>query len=104
MTLGRVFAELPDSKKAKDACEKALNVIERVSKIDSMSEEGARPDKVTGDIRFNNVYFNYPNRSNLKILNGLNLNVKTGEVNALVGQSGCGKSTTIGIDKCIDKI
>jgi ATP-binding cassette subfamily B (MDR/TAP) protein 1 len=97
MALGRLFAQMPDVKKASEACKMALNITNRKSKIDSMSEEGLRPDKVVGEIRFTNVYFKYPNRPNLKILNGLNLYVNTGESNALVGQSGCGKSTTIGI-------
>ena len=96
MALGRIFADMPDSKKARDACEMALNVINRKSKIDSMSTEGTRPEKVNGNIVFKNVHFKYPNRPNLKILNGLNINVKSGESNALVGESGCGKSTTIG--------
>lgn len=112
MTLGRLFADMPDSKKARDSCEMVLNIINRKSKIDSLSEEGLRPDKVVGEIKFNNVYFKYPNRPNLKILNGLNLQVNTGEANALVGQSGCGKSTTIGktsfctlqIDWCVYKL
>lgn len=97
MTLGRLFAQMPDSKKARAACEMFLNVVNRKSKIDSMSEEGERPDQVIGDICFKDVHFKYPNRPHLKILNGLNLHIKTGESNALVGQSGCGKSTTIGI-------
>jgi ATP-binding cassette subfamily B (MDR/TAP) protein 1 len=96
MTLGRIFANMPEAKKARDACDMALTVINRKSKIDSMSTEGARPEKVFGNIEFKNVRFRYPNRPNLKILNGLNLNVKSGESNALVGESGCGKSTTIG--------
>ena len=31
----------------------------------------------------------------LQVLNGLNLSVKKGETVALVGESGCGKSTTV---------
>lgn len=97
MTLGRLFAEMPDSKKARDACEMFLKTVNRKSKIDSMSEEGLRPDRVVGEIRFRNVFFRYPNRPNLKILNGLNLFIRPGESNALVGQSGCGKSTSIAL-------
>ena len=39
--------------------------------------------------------FNYPSRPDVPILQGLNLKVKKGETLALVGSSGCGKSTTI---------
>lgn len=39
------------------------------------------------------VSFNYPSMPNLPVLNGINLSVKRGEVLAIVGHSGCGKST-----------
>lgn len=41
------------------------------------------------------VAFNYPNRPGVKILQGLNLKVEKGQTLALVGSSGCGKSTVI---------
>lgn len=39
--------------------------------------------------------FNYPNRPEVKILQGLNLKVEKGQTLALVGSSGCGKSTVV---------
>lgn len=96
MALGRLFAQMPDSRKARSAAKTALKVINRKSKIDSMSEEGKTPESLRGEIKFTNVKFRYPNRSSIKVLNGINLHVNPGEVNALVGPSGCGKSTTIG--------
>lgn len=48
-----------------------------------------------GYIRFKNVRFNYPSRPKVKILRGLNLEVQPGQTVALVGSSGCGKSTCI---------
>lgn len=95
MMLGRIFSLKPDTNKAREACEKALRIIDRRSKIDSMSEEGARPESLKGDIRFKNVFFNYPNRANLRVLDNFSLHVRPGDINALVGHSGCGKSTTI---------
>lgn len=41
------------------------------------------------------VAFNYPNRPEVKILQGLNLKVEKGQTLALVGSSGCGKSTVV---------
>lgn len=46
-----------------------------------------------GDLSFQNVVFNYPNRPDAPILNGLNLEIPSGLVYALVGHSGSGKST-----------
>lgn len=39
--------------------------------------------------------FNYPTRPEVKILQGLNLKVEKGQTLALVGSSGCGKSTVV---------
>lgn len=41
------------------------------------------------------VHFNYPSRPEVKVLDGVNLKVEPGQTVALVGSSGCGKSTCI---------
>ncbi len=48
-----------------------------------------------GNIEFHNVLFNYPARPDIKILNSINFKIKSGSTIALVGSSGCGKSTCI---------
>jgi ATP-binding cassette subfamily B (MDR/TAP) protein 1 len=48
-----------------------------------------------GNISFQNVEFSYPQRSEIKILNKLNLEIPANQTIALCGSSGCGKSTTI---------
>ncbi|NWV97631.1 MDR1 protein, partial [Machaerirhynchus nigripectus] len=48
-----------------------------------------------GNITIKEVAFNYPNRPEVKILQGLNLKVEKGQTLALVGSSGCGKSTVV---------
>lgn len=48
-------------------------------------------DAFNGDIYFENVTFSYEDKC--KILNNINMEFKNGEVTALVGKSGCGKST-----------
>jgi ATP-binding cassette subfamily B (MDR/TAP) protein 1 len=50
---------------------------------------------VKGDIKYTNVYFAYPTRPTVSVLNGLNIDVLHGKMGALVGSSGCGKSTII---------
>ncbi|KAK9257520.1 P-loop containing nucleoside triphosphate hydrolase protein, partial [Lipomyces tetrasporus] len=52
---------------------------------------------VQGNVEFKNVHFRYPTRLNVPILRGLNFSVKKGQYVALVGASGCGKSTSIGL-------
>lgn len=47
------------------------------------------------NIAFDKVHFSYPNRPNTTILNGLSFSAQSGQTVALIGESGCGKSTTI---------
>ena len=97
MILGRVYSQLPDQRKAKDGARTAFRIIERKSKIDSLSEEGLKPVDVLGEIKFENVNFRYPNRPQVKILKGFNLICNKDETTALVGPSGSGKSTIIAL-------
>lgn len=64
--------------------------------IDAESTEGEIPNpaEVQGHIRFENVHFRYPTRPGVRVLRDLNLTVEPGTYVALVGASGCGKSTT----------
>lgn len=48
--------------------------------------------KLSGSIELNNVYFRYSENSPY-IVNNLSLNIKSGEYVAIVGKTGCGKST-----------
>ena len=50
---------------------------------------------MTSTVEFRNVRFHYPNRSEIEVLKGLSLTVEPGQTVALVGASGCGKSTTM---------
>lgn len=85
--------------KARTACTEIFALINRVSKINSLSEDGRRvdPKSVTGELTFENVKFAYPTRPNTQVLRGLDLVIKPNKVTALVGASGCGKSSCIGL-------
>lgn len=48
-----------------------------------------------GDIVFSNVDFTYPSRPGARVLSGLSFTAAAGETTALVGQTGCGKSTAL---------
>ncbi len=53
--------------------------------------------KFEGNIEFHNVWFRYPTRKNDWVLKGLNLKINKNETIALVGESGCGKSTIVSL-------
>ncbi|XP_051856878.1 phosphatidylcholine translocator ABCB4 isoform X5 [Antechinus flavipes] len=80
---------------ARGAAYAIFDIIDNNPKIDSFSEIGHKPDHIKGNLEFRNVHFSYPSRADVKILKGINLKVNSGQTVALVGNSGCGKSTTV---------
>eukprot|EP00117_Sycon_ciliatum_P002774 scpid23728/ scgid7858/ Multidrug resistance protein 1A; ATP-binding cassette sub-family B member 1A; MDR1A; Multidrug resistance protein 3; P-glycoprotein 3 len=70
-------------------------IINKASLIDASATRGKRLDKFSGDISFENVGFTYPSRPDTKILTKLDLRIPSGKTVAIVGASGCGKSTIV---------
>lgn len=94
---GTIFSFAPDMGKAKQAAKELKILFDRVPDIDSWSPDGIRVENLEGTIEFRDVHFRYPTRIEQPVLKGLNLTVKPGQYVALVGASGCGKSTTIAL-------
>ena len=74
-----------------------VQTIDRQSKIDPLDTSGEQPSSILGDLEFRNVHFSYPSRPEVPILRGLSLSIPRGKTVALVGESGCGKSTIIAL-------
>lgn len=83
--------------KAKHAAQELKNLFDIKPTIDTWSSDGASLESVEGTVEFRDVHFRYPTRPEQPVLRGLNLTVKPGQYIALVGASGCGKSTTIAL-------
>src|ERR1700709_135412 len=83
--------------KAKHAAQELKELFDRKPSIDTWSSDGESVEAVSGTVEFRDVHFRYPTRPEQPVLRGLNLSVKPGQYIALVGASGCGKSTTIAL-------
>lgn len=79
------------------AAAKVFNVIDRDSPLDPIEETGSRLNDIKGDIKFQGVYHVYPSRPESFVLKGVTLSFSPGKTTALVGSSGCGKSTIVGL-------
>ncbi|GMS98347.1 hypothetical protein PENTCL1PPCAC_20522, partial [Pristionchus entomophagus] len=94
--VGNISSFIPDVVKSRLAGSLMFHLIEHETEIDSLSEDGIKKD-LTGEISLRNLHFTYPTRRNLKVLRGMTLDIKPGQTVALVGHSGCGKSTVMGL-------
>ncbi|KAK3187821.1 hypothetical protein Dsin_027382 [Dipteronia sinensis] len=81
---------------AKAAGFELFQVIDRKPIISSNSN-GKALERVDGNINIRDVSFEYPSRPDKKILQGFSLSIPAGKMVALVGSSGCGKSTVISL-------
>uniref|UniRef100_A0A8D0W1H0 ATP binding cassette subfamily B member 1 n=1 Tax=Sus scrofa TaxID=9823 RepID=A0A8D0W1H0_PIG len=94
-SIGQASPSIEAFANARGAAYEIFKIIDNKPSIDSYSKNGHKPDNIKGNLEFRNVHFSYPSRNEVKILKGLNLKVESGQTVALVGNSGCGKSTTV---------
>ncbi|KAL7799985.1 P-loop containing nucleoside triphosphate hydrolase protein [Trichoderma ceciliae] len=94
---GSIFSFAPDMGKAHHSAKELKVLFDRKPTIDTWSEEGQPVTEVDGSLEFRDVHFRYPTRPEQPVLRGLNLTIQPGQYVALVGASGCGKSTTIAL-------
>ncbi len=88
--LSEIWGEL---QRAAGATERLIELLEADDIIKDPVLPVPAPERVLGDIKFNNVTFTYPARPGIHAVANLNLHIKAGETVALVGPSGAGKST-----------
>jgi ATP-binding cassette subfamily B (MDR/TAP) protein 1 len=104
----------PDLGKSIAAAKRIFGIIDQPSRIDAvaidkdMTKVRIMPTDHTpkfskhlkvieGKIEFKDVWFRYPTRKADWVLRGLNLTINPNETVALVGESGCGKSTFVSL-------
>ncbi|XP_041642402.1 ATP-binding cassette sub-family B member 9 [Cheilinus undulatus] len=77
------------------AAEKVFEYLDRKPKHPANGTEA--PDLQTGLVEFKNITFAYPTRPETPILKDVSFTLRSGEVTALVGTSGSGKSTCVNL-------
>lgn len=77
------------------AAEKVFEYLDRKPKHPADGEEA--PETCTGLVEFKDVTFAYPTRPETDILKGVSFMLRPGEVTALVGASGGGKSSCVSL-------
>ena len=99
MSLGMIAPTLKMVQEACVASSDYFTLVERKPEIDLENSTQKPPrDSMEGKIEFKNISFYYPSDPNKRIiLDGLNLLFEPGKKVALVGESGCGKSTTVNL-------
>ncbi|KAI9119183.1 hypothetical protein K1719_009858 [Acacia pycnantha] len=101
VSTGRVIADAgsmtSDLAKGADSVGSVFAVLDKYTKIEPQDPDGYQPEKITGHIELRDVHFAYPARPDVMIFEGFSLKIDAGKSTALVGQSGSGKSTIIGL-------
>ncbi|KAJ2833707.1 hypothetical protein GGI24_000740 [Coemansia furcata] len=97
-SLGNAAPSISAVASARGAAVKVYQIVDRKSSIDPVdTESGLSADGISGEIELCNVAFRYPTRPDVQVLDGFSIHVRAGQKVALVGESGCGKSTMIGL-------
>ncbi len=90
--LGNFYTEILG---AIGATERIREILDEVQEVDTENSAAAERFPLKGHIRYEEVRFSYPTRSDVEVLKGLSFEVPAGSKIALVGASGAGKSTIV---------
>lgn len=97
--LGNIAPSIRFIVKGISAVKSLARVINRRPVVDSQDDNGEiiSPELVKGHIVLTNIRFRYPSRPEALILPDFSLDIPAGKMVALVGASGGGKSTIVGL-------
>lgn len=95
VSIASALAFAPNFQKGLTAAENIYKLLTRSPEIVDHADVDTAPWYAEGNVAYETVRFSYPARPEIVVLRDLSLSVAKGERIALVGQSGCGKSTCI---------
>ncbi|EWC45624.1 hypothetical protein DRE_05185 [Drechslerella stenobrocha 248] len=96
-SLGGVAPHVQAMTTAVAAASKIFSTIDRNSPLDPSKDDGDKLESLSGEIELRNIKHIYPSRPEVVVIEEMNLVVPAGKTTALVGASGSGKSTIVGL-------
>ncbi|KAL1495234.1 hypothetical protein AB1Y20_017097 [Prymnesium parvum] len=96
MGVGQLAASVMQLAQAMGATTKIFELLDREPALPLAGGE-VPPRPLKGEVAFETVGFAYPSAPGVPVLRGLSLRVAANSTVALVGSSGCGKSTTLSL-------
>ncbi|XP_078391199.1 ABC-type oligopeptide transporter ABCB9-like [Cetorhinus maximus] len=91
-TLVHMYSEMIHSV---GAAEKVFEYLDRKSSVPTDGKLAV--EKLKAHVKFQNVSFSYPTRPDIQVLKNVSFELKRGEITALVGPSGGGKTTCVAL-------
>jgi ATP-binding cassette, subfamily B, bacterial len=92
-SLGQLSEVWGEVQLAAGAAERISELLDEVPQISAPANPATFPSRPRGEIKFSDVTFRYPTRLKTAALNNVSFLAKPGEVTAIVGPSGAGKTT-----------
>ncbi|XP_010937072.1 ABC transporter B family member 19 [Elaeis guineensis] len=87
----------PEIIRGGESIRSVFSILNRATRIDPDDPEAEPVESIRGEIELRHVDFAYPSRPDVPIFKDFNLRIRAGQSQALVGASGSGKSTVIGL-------
>ncbi|OAL62642.1 hypothetical protein A7C99_5024 [Trichophyton rubrum] len=96
-SIGRVAPSLQSFIASTASASMIICSMKRASPEDPLSTEGGRPEGIKGEVSFNDVSLIYPSRQDVTVLKRVCLTMPAGKTTAIVGPTGSGKSSIVGL-------
>lgn len=93
-SFGELYSQI---QKTIGATERVRELLREPTEIISLDGKVAPQNIIKGSVKFQNVVFAYPSRTEITVLQDLSFEVSAGQKIALVGPSGAGKSTVVSL-------
>ncbi len=94
MMVSNIFQTLA---RASASAKRINEVLDTLPVLKDGSYEGNGEEEEAGSICFENVSFRYPNQAGKPVLHGISFTVKPGQMVAILGTTGCGKTSLVNL-------